>query len=545
MSGGRTGRHGMKRIDYIVVGGGSAGCVLAARLSEDREVNVVLLEAGDDERKYTRIPMPLAWRDAFRDPDLSWGFKTEPEPFADGRSIPAPRGKVLGGSNSVNGMMYMRGHPRDYDDWEARGLPGWGYEGVLPYYRRAETNWRGASRFHGAQGPLTTSRHVPDDFLYPHIIETAESLGFRHLDDFHGEHGEGFSTPDFNIHAGTRGSTVARYLRPAMSRPNLDVRINTLVRRLVIDSGRCVGVDIESAGAVGRLHAEREVILAAGAFNTPQLLQLSGVGAPADLEPHGIEVLHALPGVGANLQEHQSTAVIFGASGKFCFDRHLRLDRLAWSVLEWKLFGTGLIGKAPVTAQGLVRTRSGLDRPDLQMLISPVSIFARPWLPGWRRGEGHRLSMACVLLHPDSRGKVSLRSADPKAPPRILLNLLQTESDRRGLREIVRFVRRFFATAPASRLVGAEQFPGPAIDSDDALDAHLRKTIGTAMHPTSTCAMGVDPMAVVDGQLRVHGLSGLRIADASIMPTIVGGNTNAPVIMIAEKAVDLILGRQV
>ena len=533
----------MQRFDYIVVGGGSAGCVLAARLSEDPQVRVLLLEAGDDERKYQRIPMPLAWRDAFKDPDLSWGFMTEPEPFADGRSIPAPRGKVLGGSNSVNGMMYMRGHPRDYDDWAARGLPGWGYDGVLPYYRRAETNWRGASRFHGAQGPLTTSHHMPDDFIYPRIIDTAETLGFRHLDDFHGEEGEGFSTPDFNIHAGTRGSTVARYLRPAMSRSNLDVRVNTLVHRLVLVADRCVGVDVESAGSVVRLTADREVILAAGAFNSPQLLQLSGIGAPADLEPHGIAVLHALPGVGANLQDHQSTAVVFGASGPFCFDPKLRLDRLALSVLEWKLFRTGTIGKAPVSAQGLVRTRPGLDRPDLQVLISPVSIFARPWFPGWRRGEGHRISMACVLLHPESRGKVSLRCADPRAAPRILLNLLQAENDRRGLREIVRFVRRFFATAPASELVGAEQFPGAAVDSDAQLDAHLRKTVGTAMHPTSSCAMGIDSMAVVDGQLRVHGLSGLRIADASIMPTIVGGNTNAPVIMIAEKAVDLILGR--
>jgi choline dehydrogenase len=533
----------MKRVDYIVVGGGSAGCVLAARLSEDPSVNVVLLEAGDDERKYKRIAMPLAWRDAFRDPDLSWGFTTEPEPFADGRRVAAPRGKVLGGSNSVNGMMYMRGHRLDYDDWAARGLPGWGYERVLPYYRRSETNWRGASRFHGAHGPLTTVQHAPDDFIYPRIIDTAEALNFKHLDDFHGDEGEGFSTPDFNIHAGTRASTVARYLRPVMSRPNLDVRVKTPVHRLVIDGERCVGVEIEAAGMLEHLHADREVILAAGAFNSPQLLQLSGIGNPADLEPHQIKVRHALPGVGANLQDHQSTAVIFGASGDFCFDGKLRVDRLALSVLEWKLFRTGPIGKAPVSAQGLVRTRPDLDRPDLQMLISPVSIFARPWFPGWRKGEGHRLSMACVLLHPDSRGQVTLRSADPRAPPRILLNLLQAESDRRGLRDIVRFVRRFFATAPASGLVGVEQFPGPAVITDADIDAHLRTTLGTAMHPTSTCAMGTDSMAVVDGQLRVRGLSGLRIADASIMPTIVGGNTNAPTIMIAEKAVDLILGR--
>jgi choline dehydrogenase len=517
--------------------------VLAARLSEDPSVNVLLLEAGDDERKYFRIPMPLAWRDTFRDPALSWGFMTEPQVYADNRSIPAPRGKVLGGSNSVNGLMYMRGSPKDYNDWEARGLPGWGYAGVLPYYRRAETNWRGASRHHGANGPLTTSRVLPDEYIYPRIIDTAEALGFKHLEDFHGDDDEGFSMPDCNIHAGMRGSTVARYLRPVMSRANLSVRINALVRRLVVEQGRCVGVEVQIGGETLTLRAEREVILAAGAFNSPQLLQLSGIGAPADLEPHDIKVLHALPGVGANLQDHQSTAVIYGASGDFCFERELRADRLALSVLQWKMFRSGVVGTPPISAQGLIRTRSQLDRPDLQMLVSPVSIFARPWFPGWRKGEGHRISMACVLLHPQSRGKVSLRSANPGDAPRIQLNLLQAETDRRGLRDIVRFVRRFFATQPAAGLVAAEQFPGPQVQSDEEIDAHLRRTIGTAMHPTSTCAMGVDSMAVVDGQLRVHGLSGLRIADASIMPNIVGGNTNAPTIMIAEKAVDLILGR--
>lgn len=533
----------MKRIDYIVVGGGSAGCVLAARLSEDPSVNVLLLEAGDDERRYFKIRMPLAWRDAFLDPRLSWGFETDPEPHADGRKVPAPRGKVLGGSNSVNGLMYMRGCPADYDDWERRGLPGWGYEGVLPYFRKAENNWRGASRFHGGDGPLTTARHEVDDVIYPRIIETAEALGFRHLEDFHAEDIEGFTVPDLNYHGGERASTVARYLRPAMSRPNLQVHINTLAHGLIIENGRCAGVRGESAGQVHEWRCDREVILAAGAFNSPQLLQLSGIGDPADLEPHGIRVRHALPGVGANLQDHQSISVEYTASGPFCFDSRLRMDRLAWSVLQWKLFRSGIVARAPISAQGLVRTVPHLDRPDLQMLVSPTSIFARPWFPGWRRGVGHQLSMACVLLHPESRGKVSLRSADPRDKPRIQLNLLQAEADRAGFRRIVGFVRRFFATAPAAGLVAQELKPGPAVQGDDAIDAHVRASVRTAMHPTSTCAMGTDGLAVVDGQLRVHGLSGLRIADASIMPTIVGGNTNAPTIMIAEKAADLVRGR--
>jgi choline dehydrogenase len=320
------------------------------------------------------------------------------------------------------------------------------------------------------------------------------------------------------------------------------VRINTLVHSLLLENGRCVGVRAESDGKVEDVRCEREVILSAGAFNSPQLLQLSGIGAPADLEPHGIAVRHALPGVGENLQDHQSAGMEFAASGEFCFDSKLRYDRLALSVLQWKMFRNGIIARAPISAQGLVRTSPNLDRPDLQMLVSPVSMFARSWFPGWRKGVGHVLSLANVLLHPRSRGKVSLRSADPHAKPKIQLNLLQAEEDRIRLREIVRFVRRFFATAPSSELVAAELKPGPAVQSDAEIDAWVRATVRTAMHPTSTCAMGVDGMAVVDGQLRVHGLSGLRIADASIMPDIVGGNTNAPTIMIAEKAADLIRG---
>jgi len=533
----------LKRVDYIIVGGGSAGCVLAARLSEDVSVHVLLLEAGDDERKYFRIRMPLAWRDAFRDPRLSWGFETDPEPHADHRRVPAPRGKVLGGSNSVNGLMYMRGCPADYDDWAGRGLPGWDYAGVLPYFRRSESNWRGASRFHGGTGPLTTARYETDDSIYPRVIEAAEALGFKHLEDFHAEDIEGFSVPDCNYHGGERASTVARYLRPAMSRPNLEVRINTLVHGLLFENGRCVGVRAESDGKPEEFRCEREVILSAGSFNSPQLLQLSGIGAPADLEPHGIRVRHELPGVGANLQDHQSLSIDFAASGDFCFDSQLRLDRLALSVLQWKMFRNGILARSPISAQGLVRTRADLDRPDLQMLVAPTSIFARPWFPGWRRGMGHTIANSCVLLHPESRGKVSLRSADPRAKPRIQLNLLQAEADRVGLRSIVRFVRRFFATAPATELVGRELSPGVEVDDDATIDGWVRANVRTAMHPTSTCAMGNDRHSVVDGQLRVHGLSGLRIADASIMPAIVGGNTNAPTIMIAEKAVDLITGR--
>ncbi len=284
------------------------------------------------------------------------------------------------------------------------------------------------------------------------------------------------------------------------------------------------------------------MILCAGTFNSPQLLQLSGIGAPQDLEPHGIRVRHALPGVGANLQDHQSLSVDFAASGEFCFDSQLRLDRLALSVLQWKMFRNGILARSPISAQGLVRTAPHLDRPDLQMLVAPVSIFARPWFPGWRKGVGHtRVQLPACCCIPRAAARCRCARPIPRDKPKIQLNLLQAEADRAGLRNIVKFVRRFFATAPASQLVGAgSSLPVPQVQSDADIDAWLRANVRTAMHPTSTCAMGTDGMAVVDGQLRVHGLSGLRIADASIMPTIVGGNTNAPTIMIAEKAADLI-----
>jgi choline dehydrogenase len=296
-------------------------------------------------------------------------------------------------------------------------------------------------------------------------------------------------------------------------------------------------------GNMQRLDCGREIVLAAGAFNSPQLLLLSGIGPASGIEPHGIRVLHELPGVGANLQEHQSIAMVYRARGAITFDSRLRADRLALDVLRWLLFRSGPIAGLPVSAQGFVRTQADLDRPDLQMLVSPVSMLARPWFPGWRAGAGHVFSVACVLLHPASRGCVSLRSADPTAAPRILLNLLQAPEDRVALIRIIRFVRRFFATAAARELVQEETLPGEALQSDAELEGFIRANVRTAMHPAGSCAMGLTDAAVVDAQLRVRGLTGVRIADASVMPTIIGGNTNAPVIMIAEKAADLIRGR--
>jgi choline dehydrogenase-like flavoprotein len=532
-----------RAFDYVIVGAGSAGCVLASRLSADPGNSVLLLEAGGSETRNWRMKMPLAWRDTFMDPRVDWGYSSEPEPFADNRRIPVPRGKVLGGCSSVNGMMYSRGHAPDYDQWRELGLPGWGFAEVLPYFRRAEANWRGDSLYHGSSGPLTVSPHLTDHRLYPALIATAEKLGYRHLDDFHGAAIEGFSAPDFNVHRGRRASTAVRYLRPAMDRSNLVVETGALAYRILFDGEHAVGVEYERGGGILRVHADREVLLTAGAFNSPQLLLLSGVGPASDLKALGITPLRDLPGVGGNLQDHQSTGVMLKARGPITFESQLRLDRLALSVVRWALSGTGPIADLPVAAQGFLKLRATTRGADVQFLVSPVSMGARSWFPGWRKGAGHVFSVANVLLHPESRGRVTLRSTHPADPPRILFNLLQASVDREMMREMVRFCRRFFATAPASSLVGDELIPGSAVESDAELDAHLRRSVGTAMHPAGTCAMGTDTQAVVDAQLRVHGLRGLRVIDASVMPTIVGGNTNAPVIMIAEKAADMILGR--
>jgi choline dehydrogenase len=535
--------HVSQGYDFIVIGAGSAGCVLASRLSEDSSVSVLLLEAGGRDNQGI-VSVPAAWTTAMMMPGITWGFSAEPEESSGNRSLPQPRGRLLGGTSSINGMMYTRGQAEDYDSWSRMGLPGWSFAEVLPYFRRCESNWRGEGLYHGGSGPLMVVAQPPDPVLTPKFQEVARKLGFGVNDDFNGAQQAGLGLPDFTIRNGRRHSTSAAYLRPALRRSNLTVRTNALVTRVEISGGRATGVEFTVGGRLQTVAAAREVIVCGGAFNSPQILMLSGIGPADHLRQAGIKPVLDLPGVGRNLQDHPMTLMVFEAAGPFTMDSSLRLDRLALAGLQWLLLGSGVLARMPLPAQGFVALAPGESRPDTQFQVSAVSMLARPWLPGWRAGAGHQVSVSALQLNPQGRGDVTLRSKDPCDPPRIRLGLFREEADKQHARDMIRFVRTLFATEPVASLVKQELAPGPAARGGEALDAYLRSGIQTGMHPASSCAMGTGAMAVVDAQLRVRGIDGLRVVDASVMPNVVRGNTNAPAIMIAEKAVDMILGRR-
>ena len=529
--------------DYVVVGAGSAGCVMAARLSEDPNVSVLLLEAGGRD-SHLYLKMPVAFLKVVMDPAFNWGYLTEPEPHMNGRRLPLPRGRVVGGSSSINGMFYMRGHPRDFDQWAQMGAAGWSYADVLPYFRKMETSWRGEDRHHGGSGPVRVAPIEAHKRLHAALMGAAAGAGFGTSEDLAGDRPEGFARGEATIDArGRRVSAATAYLRPASRRPNLELRTGALVHRIVIEGGHAVGVDYERDGQRQVARCRREVIVCGGTYNSPHLLMLSGIGPGEHLREFGIAVVADRPGVGGNLSEHATASMEFAATGPVTFLNELRADRVALSALRWAVLGTGSLATQLNSCNVVIRTRPELDRPDIQIMANPIRFDARIWFPGLAPRQEHKFWAGIVALHPRSRGWVRLKSADPRELPAVTLNLLSDPEDLATLRAGMRAARRIYRTPPQAELTGAEVMPGEHVQSDDELDAFLRETTYVAMHPVGACAMGAGPEAVVDPELRVIGVDGLRVVDASVMPTVPGGNTNAAVIMIAERAADLIKGR--
>ena len=533
-----------KTYDYVVIGAGSAGCVLAARLSEDKDVKVLVLEAGGkDDHLY--LKMPIGFLRAMFNPKFNWGYMSEPEPQLNDRRIWLPRGKVLGGSSSINGMFFMRGHPLDYDTWRQMGNDGWGYADVLPYFKKMETSWRGASKYHGGSGPLHVAPIDTRKLLHDPLIETARNAGYPVSEDIHAELPEGFAKGEVNIDPkGHRASASRAYLHPAMSRPNLEVLTEALTHRVLIENGRAVGVEYFRDGQLQRVHAEREVILAGGAYNSPQLLLLSGIGPADELHEHGIRTEVDLQGVGKNLSEHPAVMLQFAANHPVTFLRELRWDRAALSAAQWALFGKGPFATQINSCNVVIRTAPELEQPDIQLMCNPIRMDAALWFPGLTKRLDHHFSVGVVLLHPLSRGQVTLRSASPADAPKVQLNIMSSPAEYEIMRRGIREARRIYRTPPQGDLTGRETVPGEDATSDAALDEFIRKASQVTQHPVGTCKMGHDSMAVVDDQLRVHGVQGLRVVDASIMPTVPGANTNASAIMIGELASDLIRGKR-
>lgn len=526
--------------DYIVVGSGSAGAVVAARLSEDPDVSVLLLEAGQRRHRHPLIRMPIGFLKAYKRPRFSTTFEGEPEPALGGRRITSWRGRALGGSSLVNGMMYNRGHHRDYDVWRQMGLAGWGYDDVLPYFKRLEKSWRGENSHHGGDGPIGVTRVDDPAMLYEGFEASAVEAGHPRSDDLFGDVAEGVTRLELSVGGGERSSTARCYLDPARSRPNLTIATGALATRIVVEDGRAVGVTYRQAGRTVTARAALEVIVSAGAIQSPQLLMLSGIGPADELRALGIEPIVDLPGVGRNLQEHPMFPMVWTANRTDTFLNKLRLDRAMRFALQWGLRKTGPF--TTTACHGIVfgKSREGLERPDIYLAATAVGLDADLWFPGVTRPPVHRFVNIVAITHPKSRGWVKLRSADPADTPRLFYNLLGDPFDLDGLVRGFKMARDIYGRGPQAASIKAEAMPGAAVRTDDEIRAFIREVCGIGEHVSGTCAMGVGPEAVVDAALRVRGIDGLRVADASIMPAIPAGNINIPTIMIGEKAADLI-----
>jgi choline dehydrogenase len=534
-----AGREDVIEADFVVVGAGSAGCAIAARLSEDPQTKVVLLEAGGED-KNRWIHIPLGFGKTFADPSVNWCYETEPDPGAAGRRVFWPRGKVLGGSSSINGMVYIRGQAEDFDHWRQLGNTGWSFDDVLPYFKRSEHQTRGADAWHGTGGPLCVS-DVPDRHpICEAFIESALGLGLPRNDDFNGAGQEGVGYHQTTTRNGKRCSTAVGYLRPAMLRANLQVVTGAFAETIVLDGRRATGIVFRQDGRLRTARAAGEVILCGGAVNSPQLLMLAGIGPRQHLAGLGIGVAHDLPGVGHSLQDHYSAPIKLRCRLPITVNDVMQSNLKKMKAgLQYYLFKQGPLAMGTSPAALFARTRPELASPDIKCSCSPFSAD-RPQ-DGLHPWSG--FTMIVYQLRPESRGRIELKSAQPGDPPAVHPNYLATQTDQRTIVEGLKLLRRILAAPALQPFIEAEFQPGPAVHSDDELLDYARRRGGTVYHPTSTCKMGLDPMAVVDPELRVHGIAALRVADASVMPTVVSGNTNAATIMIGERAADMLRHR--